>query len=140
DRQEIIEIVGDTSGESPHSFHLLRLAKFLFQMLVVGDVNHHAAELAYPAVIISHHADNILEPDRLALRRYRPVSEAVVPPLGDGFTAPLDDMFAILRMDVPDPEIRFLQPLFHGEAQNGLHLMAHKSYPEAWHAHFPNPG
>ena len=126
------------SGEAPHRLHLLRLAKFLFQLLVVGDVDHHPAELAYLAAIISHHADNILEPDRLAIRRCRPVSEAVIPSLRNGFAAPLDDVFAILRMDVLDPEIRLLQPLFHGEAQNGLHLVAHKSYLEAGHVHFPN--
>ena len=75
DGQEIIEIVSYASRQAPHRLHLLRLAKFLFQLLVFGDVHHHAAELAYFAAIISHHADDILEPDRLAVRRYCPVSK-----------------------------------------------------------------
>ena len=140
DGQEVVEIVRHAAGQAPHRLHLLRLAKFLLQLLVLGNVHHHAAELADLAAFISHHADDILEPDRLAVRGDRPVAEAVISPLRNRFAAPLDDVFAILRMDVLNPEIRLLQPPFHGEAQNGFHLVAHESYFQAGHFHFPDAG
>jgi hypothetical protein len=38
DREQVIEIVSNTSGEASHGFHLLRLLQLLFEALLFGDI------------------------------------------------------------------------------------------------------
>ena len=42
--QQIVEVVGDATGELTHSFHLLRLAQLLLQLLLLGDVAPHGVD------------------------------------------------------------------------------------------------
>ena len=36
--EEVVEVVGNTAGELPHRFHLLRLPELLFEMSLCGDI------------------------------------------------------------------------------------------------------
>ena len=38
DHEEIVEVVGDATGEAPDGFHFLGLAKLLFELMALADV------------------------------------------------------------------------------------------------------
>src|SRR5207245_10834577 len=53
DRHEVVEVVGDASGQLADRLHLQRLAELLLEMSALRDVHRHAAEEA-PSGMVLH--------------------------------------------------------------------------------------
>ena len=54
--QQVIEIVGDSPGESADRLHFLALTRLLFEPFAVGDVTVHDDQLFYLAVRVPDNA------------------------------------------------------------------------------------
>ena len=70
DRQEIVEVVGDSAREAAHRLHLLRLAELRLELKPLGDVPTRrvheapAADRDEPVVELDGHLAAVLLPDR----------------------------------------------------------------------------
>ena len=51
--QQVVEVVGDAAGKLSNSFHLLRLAQLIFELLSFGDVARYALDAGCHAVLIN---------------------------------------------------------------------------------------
>ena len=58
DREQIVEVVGDTPGELPERFHLLCLPQLLFRPAFGSDVLHHHLEQRLFGRVADHFASD----------------------------------------------------------------------------------
>ncbi len=128
--QQVVEVVGDSAGKTTDGLHLLGLAQSLlaltqrfFSLLLLGDVDHQAAELHVLSRLVDQ-ADRVADPDNAAVGCDHAVLDLVAAHLGDGLGRGLDHALQIVRVDVVSPEACLGQPPLDRETKNSLGLFA----------------
>ena len=79
DGHDVIEIMSDSSGQSAHGFHLLCLAKLLFQCSRFGDVLRNPAQAINIAGVVPMDHTAIEDPPDKPVRTDDPIGQTEFP-------------------------------------------------------------
>ncbi len=101
----------------------LAVLKILFGTFLLGDVDHHPAQL-HRAAILAEHGDDVAEPNDSAVRRDHAVLELVRLALGSGICTVRNRPRPVVRVHVVLPEGRLLEPASDGVTEQPLRLLA----------------
>jgi len=62
DRHDVIEVVGDASGELSNSGQALLLPELQFKLAALSDIPHHALDGGQPSLVVGHSCGTDLDP------------------------------------------------------------------------------
>ena len=122
-RQEVVEVVGDPSGQATHRLHLLGLEELLLELLALGHVQEEAEDLPAP-LRRGHQGLLVLDPPVLPVR----MPETIVPGGAPLLLQPLHggvQHLPVLGVDPIQPQLGSVDERLGGIPQDGSHVRAH---------------
>ncbi len=105
DGQDVVEVVGDPSGEPPDRLHLLRLAELLLEELAVGDIDARADEAREGPIREEPRRAALEDRAPLAVGAPEPVEGLEGTPRLQGGAALRETALPVLRVDAPRPAL-----------------------------------
>ena len=120
-RQQVVEIVGDASGQLADRLHLLRLAQLILERSPLRHVRDDAGAARRRAVGVVGETSDGRDPPRRSVRPCRPILELRVGARADRLVDPAAHRVAIVGMDAIEKRLERIAEI---PRRHAVHLLA----------------